>query len=185
MTQQQSQSPFSNPFGNAFGAPFAFPPGPFSSGMFDPTGVLKAWQTEMESMSKKFAAMPKVMQAAMKAVPLGQAAGQRLLAALADAIPACAEATLDMPDEDRIAFLPGLAIASARHETQYSRLFRSRTHPHPPPAHRPPPPCTALPAAPGACHRCAWASAGRSARARPPWWRCCARPCASAGTWWW
>lgn len=66
-----------------------------------------------------------LVQAAMKAVPLGQAAGQRLLAALADAIPACAEAALDTPDEDRIAFLPGLAIASARHETQYSRLFRS------------------------------------------------------------
>ncbi len=65
------------------------------------------------------------VQAAIKAVPLGQAAAQRVLASLAAALPAAADAALAQPAGERQAFAPGLAILSARHETQYSRLFRS------------------------------------------------------------
>jgi urease accessory protein len=64
-------------------------------------------------------------QAAMKAVPLGQAAAQRMLARLAAALPEAVEAALLRPEEDWQAQLPMLAILGARHETQYSRLFRS------------------------------------------------------------
>jgi urease accessory protein len=64
-------------------------------------------------------------QAAMKAVPLGQAAAQRMLGALAAAIPEAVERALACPDERRQAHAPMLAILSARHEVQYSRLFRS------------------------------------------------------------
>ena len=64
-------------------------------------------------------------QAAMKAVPLGQAAAQRVLARLAAAIPDAAAAAAALPDDARQAFAPRLAILSAQHETQYSRLFRS------------------------------------------------------------
>jgi urease accessory protein len=64
-------------------------------------------------------------QAAMKAVPLGQAAAQRLLGRLADRIPATVEAAIAMSDDDRQAHAPMLAITSAQHEMQYSRLFRS------------------------------------------------------------
>ena len=64
-------------------------------------------------------------QAAMKAVPLGQAAAQRMLARLAQAIPAAVEEALACDDDARQAHAPMLAILSARHETQYSRLFRS------------------------------------------------------------
>lgn len=66
-----------------------------------------------------------MVQAALKAVPLGQSAGQRVLAGLAQALPPLVEAALTMPDEERQSFTPLLAITSARHETQYSRLFRS------------------------------------------------------------
>ncbi len=66
-----------------------------------------------------------MVQAAVKAVPLGQHAGQRVLAALADALPGAVERSLSIGDEERQAFAPGLAILSSRHETQYSRLFRS------------------------------------------------------------
>jgi len=66
-----------------------------------------------------------MVQAAMKAVPLGQAAAQRMLARLAEAIPAAVEQALAQTDDTRQAFTPMLAILSARHETQYSRLFRS------------------------------------------------------------
>ncbi len=64
-------------------------------------------------------------QAAMKAVPLGQAAAQRMLARLADDIPRAVDSALVLPDDERQAFAPLLAILAAQHETQYSRLFRS------------------------------------------------------------
>jgi urease accessory protein len=65
------------------------------------------------------------VQAAIKAIPLGQNAGQRLLDALAAALPTAVDAALALPDDRRQAFAPMLAILSAQHETQYSRLFRS------------------------------------------------------------
>ena len=64
-------------------------------------------------------------QAALKAVPLGQSAGQRMLARLAQEIPLAVQTALQMSDDERQAFSPMLAILSARHETQYSRIFRS------------------------------------------------------------
>jgi urease accessory protein len=66
-----------------------------------------------------------MVQAAIKAVPLGQGTGQRLLAQLTQAIPTAVNEALALDDAHRQAFTPMLAILSARHETQYSRLFRS------------------------------------------------------------
>ena len=66
-----------------------------------------------------------LVQAAIKSVPLGQSAGQRMLARLALQIPAVVDHSMALGDETRQAFTPMLAILSARHETQYSRLFRS------------------------------------------------------------
>jgi len=66
--------------------------------------------------------------AAVKSVPLGQSAGQRLLGALAQALPAVVDAALVTAmqgDGARQNLAPMLAILSARHEAQYSRLFRS------------------------------------------------------------
>ena len=63
--------------------------------------------------------------AAVKSVPLGQSAGQRMLARLAQDIPSAVDRALALSDDDRQAFSPMLAVYSARHETQYSRLFRS------------------------------------------------------------
>ncbi len=64
-------------------------------------------------------------QAAIKSVPLGQSAGQRILAALAAEIPADVDAALRLEASDMQAFTPMLAILSSQHEAQYSRLFRS------------------------------------------------------------
>ena len=66
-----------------------------------------------------------MVQAALKAVPLGQSAGQRVLSALLAAIPPAVDAALALPTSERQAFTPMLAILSAQHEVQYSRLFRS------------------------------------------------------------
>jgi urease accessory protein len=64
-------------------------------------------------------------QAAMKAIPLGQAAGQRLLAGLSKDIPAVVAHAARLPFDELQAFTPMLAILSSKHEEQYSRLFRS------------------------------------------------------------
>jgi urease accessory protein len=66
-----------------------------------------------------------MMQAALKSVPLGQASGQRILACLSREIPHAVQASMRQPEQLRQAFSPMLAILSAQHETQYSRLFRS------------------------------------------------------------
>jgi urease accessory protein len=63
--------------------------------------------------------------AAVRLVPLGQSAGQRILSRLGAAIPAVVAAGLAFSDDEIGQGAPGLALASALHETQYSRIFRS------------------------------------------------------------
>jgi urease accessory protein len=63
--------------------------------------------------------------AATKLVPLGQTAAQKLLIALGDNTHNIIVQAKMIDDRDIGASLPGLAMASAWHETQYSRLFRS------------------------------------------------------------
>ncbi len=63
--------------------------------------------------------------AAIKLVPLGQTEGQRLLYELAASIQPVVAQACEVEDEDIGASTPALAIASSRHERQYSRLFRS------------------------------------------------------------
>ena len=58
------------------------------------------------------------VMAAVKAVPLGQTDGQKMLLALGARLG-------DISEDEPGNFAPGLAILSSRHETQYSRLFRS------------------------------------------------------------
>jgi urease accessory protein len=66
-----------------------------------------------------------MVQAAIKSVPLGQSAGQRILSQLTAEIPAAVDHALAVTDDSRQAFAPMLAILSSQHEVQYSRLFRS------------------------------------------------------------
>ena len=66
-----------------------------------------------------------MVQAALKSVPLGQSAGQRILKTLSDEIPSAVAYAAELMDSQRQAFTPMLAILSSQHESQYSRLFRS------------------------------------------------------------
>ena len=63
--------------------------------------------------------------AGVKLVPFGQQAAQTLLRDLAAALPALLDQSLALEDDQLGGGLPLLAIASSRHETQYTRLFRS------------------------------------------------------------
>jgi urease accessory protein len=65
------------------------------------------------------------VMAALKSVPLGQTDGQRLLLSLAALLPGIVDAACALPDDDLCNYTPGFAILCSRHETQYSRLFRS------------------------------------------------------------
>lgn len=62
---------------------------------------------------------------ALKAVPLGQSAGQALLFELGALIPPLVEKAIRCPDADLSSNAPHFAIIAGRHESQYSRLFRS------------------------------------------------------------
>lgn len=63
--------------------------------------------------------------AAIKLVPLGQTAGQRILSHIIECLPTAIDRGLSLADDDIGAVSPGVALACAKHETQYSRLFRS------------------------------------------------------------
>ena len=65
------------------------------------------------------------VMAAVKVVPLGQTDGQRILLLLGDRLAGLVKEIARIKEEDTCNFTPALALLSARHETQYSRLFRS------------------------------------------------------------
>jgi urease accessory protein len=65
------------------------------------------------------------VSAAIKLVPLGQTAGQRMMSALAVVVPSLVDSALAMADDEIGACAPAAAMASAWHETQAVRLFRS------------------------------------------------------------
>ena len=67
-----------------------------------------------------------LISAAVRTVPLGQTDGQRALAALEGAVRRTVEAALAVTDLDEVGTsTPLLDWCSLRHETQYTRLFRS------------------------------------------------------------
>ena len=83
-------------------------------------GIAAAWQIAPEAALTAYLwtwAENQVM-AALKAVPLGQASGQRLLAELGGRIPEVAAAALTLPESQWSNFTPAFAIACARHQTQ-------------------------------------------------------------------
>jgi urease accessory protein len=75
-------------------------------------GYLQTWTANM-------------INAGVKLIPLGQTAGQRLLWDLQSTIEGTARAAATVADGDLAVSNWGQALASMRHETQYSRLFRS------------------------------------------------------------
>ena len=71
------------------------------------------------------AAVANLISAAIRLIPLGQAAGLRAQAALEPAILAVAAASRNAGEHDLGTACWRGDIASMRHETQYTRLFRT------------------------------------------------------------
>jgi urease accessory protein len=89
--------------------------------------AVAAWKLEPRDAlaTYLFAWIENQVLAAVKCVPLGQTDGQRLLLSLGERIGSIVESAFTVDDDGMANFAPGLAILSARHETQYSRIFRS------------------------------------------------------------
>ena len=65
------------------------------------------------------------VSAASKLLPMGQTQSQKMLLGISTKIPKAMNIANTLGDEDIGSSLPKMAMASAWHETQYSRLFRS------------------------------------------------------------
>ena len=85
------------------------------------------WKIEPEAALQAYlwAWVENQVMAAVKAVPLGQTDGQKILLSLGNLLPSLAEKAKAIREDDLGNFAPGLAMLSSKHETQYSRLFRS------------------------------------------------------------
>ena len=90
-------------------------------------GITHQWSISAQDMLHAYAWswVENQVSAAMKTVPLGQVAGQKILLELGALLPQIVADAMQLEDAEISNFTPGLSIAGCRHETQYSRLFRS------------------------------------------------------------
>lgn len=90
-------------------------------------GIAHVWKIPVDEMLHAYAWSwaENQVSAAMKTVPLGQVAGQKILLEIGECLPDCVTQAMYLNDYEISNFVPGLSIAGCRHETQYSRLFRS------------------------------------------------------------
>ncbi|MBS9404188.1 urease accessory protein UreF [Halomonas sp. TRM85114] len=94
--------------------------------------TLFAWTAKMRGVPLRqallgfaWAWLENQLAVACKALPLGHTAAQRLVERLRPLLVTAVDEALSLDDDELGPALPGLALASALHETQYSRLFRS------------------------------------------------------------
>lgn len=91
--------------------------------------ALAAHQFEIDEISAcagyAWSWLENMVMAGVKLVPLGQTSGQQLLLRLSEKIPDLVALARAIEDSEVGSSTPAMAIASSRHETQYTRLFRS------------------------------------------------------------
>jgi len=85
------------------------------------------WQIDAQKLCYGYcwSWLENIVLAGVKLIPLGQTDGQKIMFELAEKIPSAVEKAITLKDFDIHSSTPALAIASSRHETQYTRLFRS------------------------------------------------------------
>ncbi|WP_024873422.1 urease accessory protein UreF [Tolumonas lignilytica] len=88
-------------------------------------GAKNGISVEQLALGWGFAILEGAVMAAIKLVPIGQQAGQTLLRQLSVVLPEAYRRACAVEDEEIGGSLTRLAIASACHEIQYTRLFRS------------------------------------------------------------
>ncbi|MGF1525033.1 MAG: urease accessory protein UreF [Leptolyngbyaceae cyanobacterium] len=89
--------------------------------------VAQAWQVPLNPAGLAYLQSwaANLISASVRAVPLGQTEGQRLMRQLAVPLQQAHSEIQAMTESDLTACSWGVSLASMQHETQYSRLFRS------------------------------------------------------------
>jgi urease accessory protein len=89
--------------------------------------ALSQWNIPIHLGAQGFAWswLENIVISGVKLIPLGQMAGQRILRDLAQPLALAVDKGLSVSDNNIGSSAPALAYASTRHETQYTRLFRS------------------------------------------------------------
>ncbi len=85
------------------------------------------WQIPLRSAAAGYlwGWLENITLSGVKIIPLGQTAGQRIIADLTAAIPELVQTRLNVTDQAIGASCTAQAIASSLHETQYTRIYRS------------------------------------------------------------
>lgn len=85
------------------------------------------WGIPLDKSAQGFAWawLENIVISGVKLIPLGQLSGQRILQDITPVLVKAVEKGLLVTDEDIGSSSPTLAYVSAKHETQYTRLFRS------------------------------------------------------------
>jgi Urease accessory protein UreF len=89
--------------------------------------AVERWGADLTEAAEAYTWVSSEQQiaAAVKLIPLGQTAGQRILSRLVEVIPEAVQSGLALTEDEIGGLAPGVGIASALHEVQYTRLFRS------------------------------------------------------------
>ncbi|MDQ7731746.1 urease accessory protein UreF [Halomonas sp. SpR1] len=101
------------------------PPKPGYVTLFAYTAHARGVSVRQTLLGFAWAWLENQLAVACKALPLGHTAAQRVIEQLRPALVDAVNQALTLDDDELGPVLPGLALASALHETQYSRLFRS------------------------------------------------------------
>lgn len=98
---------------------------PTVAAMYALSSVISEIPVEQTLIGFTWAWLENQITAASKAMPMGQTDGQRIIRHLIPMIEDVIERAMTMEDHEIGSGLAGLAMSSALHEHQYSRLFRS------------------------------------------------------------
>lgn len=80
---------------------------------------------EMALMGYIWSWLDNMVMNGVKLIPLGQTQGQQILASLHPICKQAVQKGITIPDDEIAGSAPAFAIACCRHETQYTRLYRS------------------------------------------------------------
>jgi urease accessory protein len=92
---------------------------------FGVMGAAAGWPEKEMACAYLYSTCAGLTAAALRLLPLGQLAGQRILGALAPAIASLAEEVQSKEMADVWSFAPEIEIVAMRHATLDARLFRS------------------------------------------------------------
>jgi urease accessory protein len=93
--------------------------------VFGLAGAANNWVREETASAFLYSTSAMIVGASLRLLPLGQLAGQRILAGAGLLIAEISESVLDKSEDDMWSFTPELEIAAMRHESLDGRLFRS------------------------------------------------------------